>query len=52
MPQEAKPERFELRCTEQQLSKWSKSADSDDRTLSAWIRHTLDKAAAKAPRKR
>ena len=41
-----------FRCSFEQLKRWERAADQDDRTLSAWIRHVLDKAAAKQQRKR
>ncbi len=41
-----------FRCSIEQLKRWERAADQDDRTLSAWIRHVLGKAAAKQQRKR
>ncbi|MCH8315455.1 MAG: hypothetical protein IIA64_05735 [Planctomycetes bacterium] len=52
MPKEQLSDQLNIRVSSDQIVQWSKTADRDDRTLSAWIRHTLDKAAAKAPRKR
>ena len=42
-----KPERFEIRCTAQQLEHWNKAAAHDDRadSLAQWVRHHLDRAA-------
>ena len=42
-----------FRCSIEQLKRWERTAARDDRTLSNWIRHELDRAARlKQARKR
>ncbi len=53
MPKEPLETYQRIRCSFEQIKRWAKAADNDDRadSLSQWIRYQLDKAC-KPPRKR
>lgn len=36
-----------VKVTEEQIERWNKAAEADQRTLSSWVRYVLDKASAK-----
>lgn len=45
MPDYTKTSAIEVRCTATDRARWQAAADQDDRTLSAWVRRTLNQVA-------
>lgn len=49
MPDELTTQAF-VRCTPEQLKRWKSAAAAEERSLSQWIRRTLDAALKKRRR--